>query len=55
MLGEVISLQDSHKSFSCEQDAVRPQSKLVVSGEGEMEEGRVWGGRGTAGREAALH
>lgn len=33
MLGELISLQDSHKSFSCQQDAVKPQSKLVVSHE----------------------
>lgn len=46
MLGELISLQDSYRSFSCEQDAVRPQSKLVESSEGEMEEGRAWGDGG---------
>lgn len=47
MRGGLISPQDSYGSFSCEQDAVRPQSKLVESSEEEVEEGRAWGGRGT--------
>lgn len=41
MLYQLTSQQDSYSSFSCEQDAIRPQSKLVESIEGEMEEGRA--------------
>lgn len=53
MFVELISLQGSYRSFSCEQAAVRPKCKL--EGERWRKEGRGEAQGHNADRKTALH